>query len=193
VIFNRRLFAIPLLVAAFLIPGDGLTVAHAAERIQQPVVVATDVAQRIHTLINAERTRHGLSTLTWDKTLARIATNHSRDMLRRDTLTHNGPEGQDFGDRYRQAGYICEVRIGNVIYTGAENVALSRLYNRVTVRNGIPHYEWNSPQDIARHTVDGWMHSRGHRENILIPYWRHEGIGVEVAPDNKVYITQNFC
>lgn len=158
-----------------------------------PVVAASDVAQRIHKLINAERARHGLNTLVWDRTLARIAASHSRDMARRDTLTHSGPEGQGFGDRYQRAGYACQVRIGNVTHTGAENVALHRLYNRVTTRNGIKRYDWNSPQDIARQTVDGWMRSRGHRENILAPHWRHEGIGVEIAPDNKVYITQNFC
>ena len=33
----------------------------------------------------------------------------------------------------------------------------------------------------------------GHRKNILTPHWKREGIGVEVDPDDKVYITQNFC
>jgi uncharacterized protein YkwD len=39
------------------------------------------------------------------------------------------------------------------------------------------------------------MSSPGHRENILTPYWRDEGIGIEVesSPGNKIYITQNFC
>jgi uncharacterized protein YkwD len=37
------------------------------------------------------------------------------------------------------------------------------------------------------------MNSRGHRKNILFSHWRSEGIGVAIAPDGKVYITQNFC
>ncbi len=37
------------------------------------------------------------------------------------------------------------------------------------------------------------MKSPGHRENILTPHWKREGIGVEIAPDDNVYITQNFC
>lgn len=192
-IFHWRPFALLLLTAAILVPGGALTGVHAAERLQQPVVVATNLAQRIHQLVNAERSRHDLPVLAWDKSLARIAANHSRDMLRRDNLTHEGPEGQDFGDRYRQAGYNCEVRIDQVIYTGAENIALVRLYNRVTTRGGIQHYDWNAPQEIARRTVDGWMNSLGHRKNILTSHWRHQGVGVEIAPDNKVYVTQNFC
>jgi uncharacterized protein YkwD len=193
VILRRHPLAVLLLAAAFLVAGGAPADARAAERMQQPVVTASDVAQRIHKLVNDERARHGLSTLAWDKALAGIAANHSRDMLRRDTLTHDGPEGQNFGDRYRQAGYSCQIRIGNVIHTGAENVALVRLYNRATTRDGVQHYDWNSPREIARQTVDGWMRSRGHRENILTPHWRRQGISIEIAPDNKVYVTQNFC
>jgi uncharacterized protein YkwD len=37
------------------------------------------------------------------------------------------------------------------------------------------------------------MHSARHRENILTPHWRHQGIGVEIGSGNQVYITQNFC
>jgi uncharacterized protein YkwD len=59
--------------------------------------------------------------------------------------------------------------------------------------NGIAHYDWNSEGKIAETTVQGWMNSRGHRKNILFSHWRSEGIGVAIAPDGKVYITQNFC
>jgi len=37
------------------------------------------------------------------------------------------------------------------------------------------------------------MKSPGHRKNILTPYWKKEGIGVHIGPDDKVYVTQNFC
>jgi uncharacterized protein YkwD len=54
-------------------------------------------------------------------------------------------------------------------------------------------YDWNSLEQIARSTVSGWMKSPGHRKNILQPFWKTEGIGIAVSPDDKVLITQNFC
>ena len=63
----------------------------------------------------------------------------------------------------------------------------------MTTINGVAYYDWNSPEAIARQTVDGWMQSAGHRKNILSPQWKREGIGVEIAPDNRVLITQDSC
>lgn len=188
----RRLH-MSLMLVAILFGGAS---AHAREAIKpapQPKVNAADVAQRIHKLINEERKKHKLPALAWDSALAHIAADHSRDMARRNYVGHDSPEGYSFSDRYRQAGYNCEVRIGNTIYTGAENVALARLYNSLTKRNGIAYYDWNSPDAIARKTVEGWMQSQGHRENILTPHWRRQGIAVEIRSENKVLITQNFC
>ena len=54
-------------------------------------------------------------------------------------------------------------------------------------------YNWSSMESIATSTVTGWMESPGHRKNILEPHWQSEGIGVAVAPDYSVYITENFC
>jgi len=59
--------------------------------------------------------------------------------------------------------------------------------------NGVAYYDWNSSEKIAGKALAGWMKSPGHRENILTPQWKREGIGVEIGPDEKVYITQNFC
>lgn len=165
----------------------------ALERRTRPTIDGADIARRIHAYVNEERARHGLTTLAWDAKLARIAGQHSRDMARRDYLSHDSPEGQDFDARYRQAGYTCAIRVGNVVHAGAENIALGRLYNSMRIVNGVAAYDWNSAQQIARKAVDGWMDSRGHRRNILAPHWRREGIGVEIHPDNKVYVTQNFC
>lgn len=159
----------------------------------QPLVTAADLAQRIHKLINAARAEQGLPALAWDAALAGIALNHSRDMALRNYLSHDSPEGDDFSARYRLAGYTCQIQIGHVVHTGAENIALGRLYDSVTTENGIAYHDWNTPQAIAHRTVDGWMDSPGHRENILTPHWRHQGIGIEIGPGNQIYITQNFC
>lgn len=190
---QRPRFASLLFAAALLVPGGMPIESHARQSQPQPVVSAGDLAQRIHKRVNAERAKHGLPALAWDKALAGIALNHSRDMAGRDYLSHDSPEGHDFDARYRQAGYDCQVRIGQIVHIGAENIALGRLYNSVTTENGVTHHDWNSPQDIARKTVDGWMDSPGHRENILTRHWQRQGIGVEIGPGNRIYITQNFC
>lgn len=183
-----------LLVALAMFAGGTFHAAGSARGPKpQPEVAAADIAQRIHRLVNAERWKHRLPALAWDAKLAAIAAAHSRDMAQRNNLSHDSPEGHGFDHRYRQGGYRCAVRIGRTVHTGAENIALGRLYNSVTRRDGVADYDWNSAQDIARRTVNGWMESPGHRENLLTPHWRRQGIGVEIGPGNQVYITQNFC
>lgn len=91
-------------------------------------------------------------------------------------------------------------QLNSAIYKGmlieglAENLFQNNLYSRYWITNGvITSYDWDSPEEIAKSTVEGWMNSKGHRSNILYPYFESEGIGVVVSSDHKVYITQNFC
>jgi uncharacterized protein YkwD len=184
---------VPALLAVLLVAAGAAHPQAPAGQKPRPPVKAADLAQRIHVRINAERSKNGLSPLAWDKALSRIAAGHSRDMAKRKYLAHDSPEGEGFPERYARAGYTCRIRIGRTTYGGAENIALNHLYASVTTVNGVAHYDWNSPEKIAGKAVEGWMKSPGHRKNILTPHWKREGIGVEIAPDGKVYITQNFC
>ena len=159
----------------------------------QPTVSATRLEKAIHDLINRERRAQGLSALAWDGSLGAVARAHSADMAKRNYFSHSSPEGDGFGRRYLKARYRCAVRVGNTDYLGAENIARGNLYTSVTTVNGIQHFDWNSEEKIARTAVAGWMASPGHRANILTAHWRHEGIGLAIARDRKVYITQNFC
>ncbi len=158
-----------------------------------PRVEASELGKKIHALINRERVKRNLSRLEWNGALSKIAGRHSRDMGRRNYFSHRSPEGYGFSDRYRKSGYSCSVTVEDTIYAGAENIYQNNLYDRVVFVNGKARYDWNSAQKIAETTVDGWMDSPGHRKNILSPYWKTEGIGVFIAPDGRVYITQNFC
>ncbi len=158
-----------------------------------PVLNVSDLEKEIHLLINRERVNKGLSPLSWNSTLSRIARRHSQDMVVRKYFSHFSPEGNDFSYRYREAGFSCSIREGNAIYEGAENIFQNNLYDRILVMNGVKRYEWNTAKHIAETTVRGWMNSRGHRKNILMPYWQREGIGISLSPDDKIYITQNFC
>jgi len=190
---RSRLLRISAILVAVLALGAAQSGVAARQQNPQPAIEATDLAKRIHTKINKRRKMHGLQSLAWNDTLSRIALKHSRDMANRNYLGHDTPEGESFSRRYRQGGFSCEIRIGNQVHAGAENIALGRLYNSTTTENGITYYHWNSVQEIALRTVDGWMASPGHRKNIFTPYWRQEGIGVEIGPGNRIYITQNFC
>lgn len=159
----------------------------------RPSINLSELERQIHALINKERRNHGLSSLSWNDTLSTIARKHSRDMSKRNYFSHDSLEGHDFTYRYRQEGFSCSIPEKNVVYGGAENIFQNNLYDRVVYVNREARYDWNTIKQIAESTVKGWMHSPGHRKNILAPHWRSEGIGVALSPDDKVYITQNFC
>jgi uncharacterized protein YkwD len=166
---------------------------HFADRKSNPHVHAFALEKQIHALVNRERKKEGLPLLAWSAKLADIARGHSQDMAKRNYFDHRSPEGHDYLSRYGQAGYSCSIRVERAIYLGAENIAQNNLYNAIRTINGKPYFDWNSQEEIAKTTVMGWMESPGHKKNILTPYFRSEGIGIFIGPDDKIYITQNFC
>jgi uncharacterized protein YkwD len=152
------------------------------------------IEMKAHDLINRERKKEGLSALGFNRALVRIARSHSRDMGERGYFSHDTPEGKAFSDRYSAGGFKCAIGVGNAIYGGAENISQQNVYAGYTESSeGWRKYDWQSEEVIAESAVRGWMESRGHRQNILTPHWETEGIGVFIAPDGRVYLTQNFC
>lgn len=152
------------------------------------------LAGLIHGGINDKRRENGLPSLTWDPQLANIALSHSRDMAERGYFDHLSPEGEDFADRYDKYNYSKDTRIGNQVYIGGENLFLSNVVESYTYNENtgeVFEYKFYSLEELARSTVDGWMDSPGHRENILTPFSR-EGIGIYVTDEGEVYITENF-
>jgi uncharacterized protein YkwD len=89
---------------------------------------------------------------------------------------------------------LNQLSIKKPIFEGiGENILQNSLYEQAWYLEGeIVSYDWYSYEEIAESTVDGWMKSPNHKENILTPSWQSEGIGIS-ATDYKVYITQNFC
>lgn len=185
---------IMLLFALFCCAGNPYThQSRLPEHKNAPSLSIEKLERTIHALINKERRENGLSLIIWDDELSKIARKYSGDMSIRNYFDHYSPEGHDYLYRYKQEGYQCAVVEGHIIHMGAENIALNYLYDSVTTIDGESYYDWNSQDKIAETTVQGWMRSPGHRKNILTPYFRKEGIGVAISPDDKVYITQNFC
>jgi uncharacterized protein YkwD len=149
----------------------------------------------VHELANQARQNHGLSQLVFDSEIAQIARGHSLDMASRNYFSHETPEGLDPTNRADQFGYSCQKMVGLLLYTGiSENIFQGYLFDSYyTVNDVITSFDWISEEEIAQITVDGWMNSLGHRENILNEIFDKEGIGVEITHDHKVYVTQNFC
>lgn len=155
---------------------------------------ATSLSNLIHQGINKKRQENGLQPLNWDSQLAGIAFSHSRDMAERDYFDHLSPEGEDFADRYEENNYKKDTRIGNQVYLGGENLFLNNIVESYTydeLTGEVFEYKFNNLEELAQSTVDGWMDSPGHRENILTPFSR-EGIGIYITDEGEVYITENF-
>lgn len=165
-----------------------------------PFIDPSSLEARIHDLINSERRQNGLSILSYDSFLASIARGHSYDMTLRNFFEHTNPDGLDARGRGEWAGYPC-VRDYETYYTEgiSENIAMVYRYDtykNLVAPNGTvmqTEYQWSTEEYIANKVVNGWMNSEGHRNNILDYHFQQEGIGVAFAPDNAIYITENFC
>ncbi|MCS7094140.1 MAG: CAP domain-containing protein [Candidatus Aenigmarchaeota archaeon] len=152
--------------------------------------------QKIHLLINEERRKNNLKMLRWDENLANIARYHSKDMATKNYFSHKSLEGEDLEMRYKKFGYFCRIPVGNLIYSGAENILLNYIYHSYyydPLTGEITGYVFKSLDDVSYEVVEGWMNSEGHKRNILTPFFEREGIGVYISDDGKVYVTQNFC
>jgi uncharacterized protein YkwD len=191
----RLAYAAVLAAMALVAPHAGARADPQPKLVQkpQPRISVERLEKSIHGLINRERAAKGLKPLAWDAKLAAIARGHSADMAKRGYFAHASPEGADFEARYARARYKCFIPVGNVVHGGAENIARDDLWAKITTAGERKYYDWHSEEDLARRTVDGWMKSPGHRANILTPHWLHEGLGVTVARDLKVYVTEDFC
>ena len=100
-------------------------------------------------LVNQERNKNGLSSLTNVDSLNSAARRHSQDMAENNFMSHTGSDGSSPWDRMRDAGYY--------LTTGAENVAAG----------------YSTPAAV----FSGWMNSSGHRANILNPSLCDIGVG----------------
>lgn len=159
-----------------------------------PAIDISTLEMQIHNGINQQRKNNGLSALRYDSSLADVARKHSADMAKNNYFSHDNLQGLDPTGRGNQVGYSCYKNFGSYYMTGiAENIMQNNLYDSVTYYNGIPRYAWNSQEEIAQSTVSGWMDSPGHRQNILTSTYDREGIGVAIASDDKVYVTEDFC
>ena len=160
-----------------------------------PYPISTlSLADRIHELVNGQRAANGLASLSVDPALVALALNHSMDMAENNYFSHIDLSGENPTDRGNASGIFCIKNYSSYYTYGiAENLFQNNLYTSVTDTNGVYSYAWSTQEAIAQSTVTGWMNSAGHRKNILTFTFGSEGIGVAIASDDKVYITEDFC
>ena len=106
-------------------------------------------AQAVLRLVNAERSKNGLSSLTLSSKLTAVANEKARDMAENNYFSHESPTYgspfqmlQQYGISYKSAG---------------ENIAAGQ----------------RSPEEV----MNSWMNSSGHRANILNSSYTEIGIG----------------
>lgn len=151
-----------------------------------------EVEDLAHEEVNRRRRQHGLDALAFDEDLREIARDYSREMAQNGYLGHVSPNGEDFTDRYEQQDYQCFVqRDDGPPMAGGENVLYTYYDTKVNTESGTETF--TTLDELAEGIVVQWMNSPEHRETLLRDFWRHEGIGIYVTDDDKVYATQNFC
>jgi uncharacterized protein YkwD len=114
-------------------------------------------------LLNAERAARGLTALKPDRQLQRAALAHGGDMVTHGYFAHEGRDGSEPAERIRSTGYLS----GGGAWRIGENLA------------------WGTG-DLAtpRAIMAAWMHSPGHRANILQRDYRQIGFGVIAGNPN---------
>lgn len=120
------------------------------------------ISREILFFVNEFRRSKGLPALQANSYISSVALGHSRDML-----TGKSPFGHE---GFRQRIDRISSRLGK-LHVAAENVA-------------------SGPMG-AREVVDGWLHSPGHRRNIMGDF-QLTGIGVAEAANGMIYFTQIF-
>jgi uncharacterized protein YkwD len=108
-------------------------------------------------LLNRERAQHGLRPLHENRQLERAAHRHSGDMVAHKVFSHSSSNGGAFDGRIRGAGYLRRASSWMV----GENIAFG-----------------SGPLASARAIVNEWMHSPGHRANILNGAFHDIGVGI---------------
>lgn len=130
-----------------------------------------------------------LKELTWNHELAKIARAHSRDMAANAYFSHVNGRGQNPSDRADATGFNIRkdgtVGVGeNIGEIGGDSIATYGVDSIYVHRI--------SDEEFAAWFVDNWMHSPGHRANIL--RGGYDSVGIGVARDKKGlhYATQDF-
>jgi len=111
---------------------------------------------------NRIRKNHNLKPFCAQPALMKASRFHSDEELKHDYSDHRSFNGNRFyessGKRIQRMGYTSR---GFSYYIAGENIAI-----------------WSNPKTANKKVMDFWMHSSGHRANILNGKFHQIGVGV---------------
>jgi uncharacterized protein YkwD len=157
---GARLAGVCAILAVLAIPADSQARGCAGAHVKAKASNTAKVAGATACLVNRQRVKHGLKPLRVNRKLAAAATRHSQEMVAQRFFDHIDPDGTTPVDRAMAAHYIKPDRAWYI----AENIGI------VSGHRG-----------SAAEQVRDWMHSEGHRANILTKEVRDVGIGVAIG------------
>jgi len=123
----------------------------------------SDAEKLLFDSVNRERAARELPLLKWDESLARAARKHAELMAEQDLLEHQVPGEADLATRAQEEG---------------------ARFSHITENIGMAAY--------AGGFHDGWMHSPGHRANILDAAIDSIGISV-VEGGEQLFAVEDFA
>lgn len=127
------------------------------------------VEQAVIEMTNAFRRENRLGQVTASPALTKAARAYAVYLAKNNAFSHTA-DNRDVGTRASASGYQwCSI---------GENLAMNLDSRGFETRA------------LAQQTVEGWINSPGHKENLLGPHYTEIGVGVVQAPDkNPKYIT----
>ncbi len=150
------------------------------------------VAGMLFLKTNKYREHLGLSPLSFDIDLRKLAAWHTGDMIQRGYFSHYSPEGTDPTGRAELMGYpVTRTMEDGRTRTGiAENII--RIASGHTVGKAYTGFvDPTTPESVADVMMTEWINSPEHNKNLINP--TIEEIGVDVRYDGEFfYATQNF-
>jgi uncharacterized protein YkwD len=119
----------------------------------------------IRCFLNRQRRKRGIPKLDNDRRLRKAAQKHNEVMVRKGCFSHQCPGEGSLEARLRGVSYLIG---GLVSWTYGENIAYGGA-------------RYGTPKAI----VKSWMHSPGHKANILNRSFRDVGVGFHSALPGK--------
>lgn len=157
---------------------------------------------------NEQRKKHRLPVFKFSKILRNAAMYHSKAMVKKQFFNHISSERKNRTpyDRIINQGLSKDKTVGeNIGYYFGYDYKPGKLY-KPAIKNGIQFFYLKNNKQIRKHTywsfaqysVREWMHSPGHRKNILNKGYSYLGCGVVLDSQLKptelpmFKLTQNF-
>jgi uncharacterized protein YkwD len=159
---------------------------------------ATLVGDYFIKFLNSERSERGLQKLESRNILTEMAVKHSNAMAEEGEIGHVEADGSTIEDRYRSRGLLPECRLeisgSDKYYPGAENAAKTHVGKMLSVDwTDTNSYIVTDERDLAYALFQMWMHSKGHREAMLVASADQAGLGFVVTDSNVVYASLELC